>query len=187
MSTSGAASPGTAVPAYTLSSTSPISTPFTWYPIQNLITTEKKWGGYFVIPPPPVTSPPTTYTTQVPLPLKPDVIGCAGCAKNDPGNGYDAGGITLQITAVSATSYVASCSLTIKVDGANTITIDGGHFYASFTPPRTFAPGQFPPAATVGLPGSEGGVVAQTAVVGGTPGGVIYLACHWGVTKCPGN
>ncbi|KAG2489902.1 hypothetical protein HYH03_011704 [Edaphochlamys debaryana] len=165
---------------------------FKWYPIQNLLPSEAKWGGYFTIPPPPVTATPTTYTTIVPLPAVTTTpifgcAGCAGCAKNDPRRGYNVGGIVLQVRAISSTNMVASCALTIKNFVGNVVVVDSGHFYASFAPLTTFAPGLFPTATTTGIPGAENATVTMTQKVGGTAPAsnpLVYLACHFTTKKC---
>ncbi|KAG2489906.1 hypothetical protein HYH03_011545, partial [Edaphochlamys debaryana] len=192
--TPGEAPAGTTTTAYSFTSTAPslvaMSSPniFTWNPIQVLVPSEAKWGGYFTIPSPPATSPATTtYTTIVPIPDPAPVFGCAGCAKNDPRRGYDVGGVIMQIQTINSTYAVASCSMTILNNANKTITVDSGHFYSSYAPLTTFAPGQFPTATITGLPGSEGTTVTMTQRVGGTkPTGTppIYLACHFAVKAC---
>ncbi|KAG2487639.1 hypothetical protein HYH03_013777 [Edaphochlamys debaryana] len=145
------------------------------------------WGGYFTIPPPPVTSPSTTYTTITPLPANTPVFGCAGCAKNDPRRGYDVGGIVLQVRAVSSTSYVASCAMSIINNDNKTIVVDSGHLYSSFAPLSSFAPGSFPTANITGLPGAESTTVTMSQKVGGTKPSsnpLVYLACHFTVNAC---
>ncbi|KAG2482017.1 hypothetical protein HYH03_019025, partial [Edaphochlamys debaryana] len=190
--TPGEAPSGTTVTAYRFTSAVATLVPqaapiiFTWNPIQKLVTTEKKWGGYFTIPVPPAASPSVTYTTITPADST-GPFGCAGCAKNDPRRGYDVGGIVLRVQTINSTHTVASCSMTITNNANKVITVDSGHFYASYAPLSTFAPGQFPTSTTSGFPGAESTTVTMSQKVGGTkPSGTppIYLACHFGVNAC---
>ncbi|KAG2486131.1 hypothetical protein HYH03_015224 [Edaphochlamys debaryana] len=172
-----------ASPAPAPSASAPII--FTWQPIQKLLGSETKWGGYFTIPPPPSSPAATSYTTTSAAPTP--ILGCAGCAKNDPRRGYDVGGITLQVRAVNSTHIMASCALSILNNPNVTVVVDQGHFYASFAPVPNFNPGQFPTSTITGLPGAESTTVTMTQRVGGTrpsSNPLIYLACHFTARAC---
>ncbi|KAG2489828.1 hypothetical protein HYH03_011631 [Edaphochlamys debaryana] len=188
--TPGEAPPATNITAYKFTTSAPAlvaqSSPiiFTWQPIQKLVPSEVKWGGYFTIPPP--TASATTYTTSSPSPL-----GCAGCAKNDPRRGWDVGSVVLQVTSVNSTYFTASCAMAISNNPNKTVVVDSGHFYSSFAPLTSFAPGLFPTATIATItgipPGSEGTTVTMSQKVGGTKPSsnpLIYLACHFTVSAC---
>ncbi|KAG2484200.1 hypothetical protein HYH03_016935, partial [Edaphochlamys debaryana] len=190
--TPGEGPPATNTTAYRFTSAAPTlvaqSAPiiFTWNPIQKLISTESKWGGYFTIPVPPVANPTVSYTTITP-PDSTSTFGCAGCAKNDPRRGYNVGGIVLRLQTVNSTLTLASCAMTISNNANKTITVDSGHFYASYAPLTSFAPGSFPTSTITGLPGAESTTVTMSQRVGGTkPSGTppVYLACHFTVNAC---
>ncbi|KAG2425747.1 hypothetical protein HYH02_014963 [Chlamydomonas schloesseri] len=167
---------------------------FAWYPI-TLASNTDKWGGYFTVPVPRAGQ---TFSTLAPSP--PDLVSaagglfmCAGCADNNANKGYFFGGVTLSVERTSA-GLKATCSIALPPAGSSTSkgvvlssAVEELHLYASYDILATGAPGQWPkPDSITPAVGSvgPGSILTATETVGGTPSGVIYLACHLKTTTC---